>query len=496
MFTWIITLAGLVLRLLAVRSQGTYWFDEAFSVHFSSMPLGDAVSYLIRDVHPTLYYLLLHFWIAAFGDGEAIVRTLSAVTGTLAIVATAALAKRAFGKTAGGVAAFLVALSPLLIFQSAEARMYPLLILLVALQANEYLKLMNDPKRSVWRWAMLSGLALFTHLTAATPFLVMALHRLWTLRKDRRQLFHAALVMLLAATPFLCWMIIAATGRGGSVGSEWQVNLNNSSLVPLSWHFTSFFVNDAVNWQRSFIFAALIVCVLRALFDLKREGVNLAWRVTPNPDIRVWLLAGLTVLPFLAFVGVTTAVTKYFVVAVPAAVALVAGGFVRFLPSDTKLRRRVLIIAAIIFIAVVAPVDASLATGSRIRYDEVARFIETREQPGDVVYASWFPTLLPFERQYHGQSAVYAINPFEKKMSLDEALILHAGQAMSQQDLDAAQTVMAGRIQNAPDVFLVTGATGLEATPVELWFSQHGWILEDTYKGTAWSPIVYQLRRP
>jgi uncharacterized membrane protein len=496
MFTWIIALAGLGLRLLAVRSQGTYWFDEAFSVHFASMPFGDAVSYLIRDVHPTLYYLLLHFWIAAFGDGEAIVRTLSVLTGTGAILATAALARRAFGKEAGNVAAFLVALSPLLIFQSAEARMYPLLILLVALQANEYLKLMEDPKRSAGGWAVLSGLALFTHLTAATPFLVMAGHRLWTLRKDRRQMVHAGLTMLLAATPFLCWLVIAATGRGGSVGSEWQVNPDQGSLVPLSWHFTSFFVNDAANWQRAFVFVALVVFTLRALFDLKRDGQALAWRVTPNPDRRAWLLAALTVMPFLAFVGVTTAVTKYFVVAVPAAAVLVAGGFIRCLPAEPKARRLVLILAAVIFAAIVAPVDASLSVGERIRYDEVARFIEAREKPGDVVYASWFPTLLPLERQYHGQSAVYAINPFEKTLSLDEALILHAGQAMTQQDLDAAQAVMESRIKDAPDVFLVTGATGLEATPVELWFSHHGWILEDTYKTTAWSPIVYQLRRP
>lgn len=506
MFTWIVAALGLGLRLLAIRSQGTYWFDEAFSVHFASMPFGDAVSYLIRDVHPTLYYILLHFWIAAFGDREAVARTLSALTGVLAVLATAALARRAFplrqgsvgqvGKAAGGVAALIFAFSPLFIFQSAEARMYPLLVLLVALQTNEYLKLMADPKRSAWRWAVISGLALFTHLTAATPFLIMAAHRLWTLRKDRRRLIDAGLTMLLAATPFLCWLVIAATGRGSSVGREWQINSDQGSLIPLSWHYVSFFVNDAANWQRPFVFVALIACSFAALFDLKREGHGLTWHVTPNPDRRVWLLATLTVLPFLAFVSVTTAVTKYFVVAAPAAIVLVAGGFVRLLPVEPKARRFTLMVVAILFVMVVAPADAELATGSRIRYDEVARFIETREQPGDVIYASWFPTLLPLERQYHGKSPVYAINPFEKTLSLDEALILHAGQAMTQQDLDAAQTVMESRIKDAPDVFLVTGATGLEATPVELWFSKHGWILEDTYKTNVWSPIVYQLKRP
>jgi len=297
------------------------------------------------------------------------------------------------------VAAFLVALSPLLIFQSAEARMYPLLILLVALQANEYLKLMEDPKRSAWRWATLSGLALFTHLTAATPFLIMAGHRLWTLRKDRRQLVHAGLMMLLAATPFLCWLVIAATGRGGSVGSEWQVNPDQGSLVPLSWHFTSFFVNDAANWQRAFVFVALSSSPSGALRSEARwAGTRLARHA--EPDRRAWLLAALTVMPFLASSAsrppspsISWSPPRPPPCSSPEVWPMPARRAEDQTPDSHSRRRHFH--------------RRRRAGRRRSRHEpahplrRVARFIETREQPGDVVYASWFPTLLPLERQYH-----------------------------------------------------------------------------------------------
>lgn len=492
----IAVIVGLALRLLAVRSQGTYWFDEAFSAHFAALPFWQSVGYLIRDVHPTFYYIVLHFWISLFGDGATAVRVLSALTGTAAVWAIAATTRRVFGPLAAAVAAVFLALSPLLIFQSAEARMYPLLILLVALQIGEYLKLMADEKRSAWRWLVISALALFTHLTALTPFLIMLGHRLWTLRRDHRSWGRFAVGSVLALVPFLFWLVSAALGRMGAVGREWQVNAVGGSLATLSWHFTSFFANNAANWQRVFVYVALLACCGRTLFDLKREGPDWSWRVSPNPDRRAWLLAALAVLPFLAFVGVTTSVSKYFVVAVPAAAILVAGGFARGLPSDDRVRRLVLVVVAVLYVMIVAPVDATLTTGQRFRYDETARFIESRERPGDVVYAGWFPTLLPLKREYRGHLSVYAVNPYEPEISYDEALILHAGQSMTAVDTSKALVELERRTRDVSRVFLVTGANDLITTPVELWFSKRGWILEDVHKTNSWSPIVYQLKRP
>lgn len=55
----------------------SYWRDEAFSVLLASKNIKDIILLTIKDVHPPLYYLLLHFWIRLFGDAEYVTRTLS-----------------------------------------------------------------------------------------------------------------------------------------------------------------------------------------------------------------------------------------------------------------------------------------------------------------------------------------------------------------------------------------------------------------------------------
>ena len=500
MIFFLLTLVGFALRLGSLGAQGTLWFDEAFSVHFASMPIRDLFHFLLRDVHPTLYYLLLHFWMAAFGSGDVAARMLSVVLGALAVPAVGALAWEAFGKRAGYVAAALTAVSPPLLFQSAEARMYPLLVVLSALAAREWLRLLKEgeAKRGLWRWALLSAAMLFTHFTAVTPFAVMALSGAYARRKDRRSLIRFLAVAAASAVPFAIWFFSAAFGRMGSVGREWQLNFGNESRVPLSYHFVGFFADGTMPWQSAFLFAILIVLILVAVLSWRREPGALAWRVEPVRDARIWTLFALTVLPFLAFVAVTTAVTKYFVIAFPAAAALAAGGFSRLVDgiAGVPARNKAVAVCALLYLATIGGSVASLMTGRRIEYDAVAKFISDEGGPGDIVYASWFPSLLPLERYYKGDLPLFAIDPYEGQMTFDDQLILHTGQAMTKDDLDAAEKKLMERARSARRVFLVTGATGLAATPVEFWFSERGWVLEKKFVRSDFTPIVYVLRNP
>jgi Predicted membrane protein len=53
------------------------WLDEAYSVTLAGMPLAQIILHTARDVHPPLYYLLLHFWMDAFGNSLLAVRGMS-----------------------------------------------------------------------------------------------------------------------------------------------------------------------------------------------------------------------------------------------------------------------------------------------------------------------------------------------------------------------------------------------------------------------------------
>ena len=82
------------------------------------------------DIHPPLYYWLLKIWVMVFGNSEAALRSLSAVLGVGVVACTWAIGRRLFTRWLGLIAAFVTALSPLLVYYSQETRMYMLLAFL------------------------------------------------------------------------------------------------------------------------------------------------------------------------------------------------------------------------------------------------------------------------------------------------------------------------------------------------------------------------------
>jgi hypothetical protein len=121
---------GLVFRFVAA---GPLWLDEAQSVAIARRPLPQLFSLLRHDGSPPLYYLLLHWWIDVFGTGTFAVRALSGVLAVVALPLVFALASRLVDRALGLVAVFVLAVSPFAIRYATEARMYSLVLVLVAL---------------------------------------------------------------------------------------------------------------------------------------------------------------------------------------------------------------------------------------------------------------------------------------------------------------------------------------------------------------------------
>jgi 4-amino-4-deoxy-L-arabinose transferase-like glycosyltransferase len=126
---------SLLLISLYVRTREIgigFWIDEGLSVGISNRPLGQIPHALREDGSPPLYYVLLHFWMALSGHGEAGVRAMSLLFALLAIpVAWWAAAKAFRSARAAWIAALLAALNPFLSQYAQEARMYSLVALLI-----------------------------------------------------------------------------------------------------------------------------------------------------------------------------------------------------------------------------------------------------------------------------------------------------------------------------------------------------------------------------
>ncbi len=132
-----IVLAGLLLRLLQLNFQPLWW-DEGYSVWFATHDLPAMAALTAQDIHPPLYYALLHGWIRLLGASPVTLRLFSVVVSLPAIpLAYLVLRGRDAPVRADGLrrsaavaiallGAAIVAINPLHIYYSQEVRMYGL----------------------------------------------------------------------------------------------------------------------------------------------------------------------------------------------------------------------------------------------------------------------------------------------------------------------------------------------------------------------------------
>ena len=183
----LVTAAAFGLRVIGIGNLGDLDFDEQASFFIGSMPPGEMVAYLVRAPfeHPPAYYLLLHVWLAATGPSEAAMRLFSVLLGTLAVPLVGLAAGRMGGPRAGLVASIALAVLPLHVFYSRDARMYPFLTALMAL----VLVSIGDAR---WRWLSwgAAAAALATHYYALVALVGVAagvaVPAVWGRRADGR----------------------------------------------------------------------------------------------------------------------------------------------------------------------------------------------------------------------------------------------------------------------------------------------------------------------
>ena len=141
-----ITLAGGFLRVLLIGAKGM-WLDETFSVWVASHSVPDMLRWIARiDPHPPLYYLLLHYWVAHYGDTPYYVRLFSALFSTITIPIIYLIGKRLSGAVVGLAAAVFLTVSPFHIYFAQEARMYTLLTFNATVAIFALVRLLTDPR--------------------------------------------------------------------------------------------------------------------------------------------------------------------------------------------------------------------------------------------------------------------------------------------------------------------------------------------------------------
>lgn len=118
-------LAAFVLRLYHLGEQ-SLWYDETVSAVLAGKNTADLIAHTARDIHPPLYYLLLHFWQLVTGNHDFSLAFFSLFWGMVLIASTGTLARWVGGRQVALVTVALMTLAPFHIWYSQEVRMYTL----------------------------------------------------------------------------------------------------------------------------------------------------------------------------------------------------------------------------------------------------------------------------------------------------------------------------------------------------------------------------------
>jgi len=237
--TWLLVLITFLAAGLRFYHLGTkgLWVDEIFTATFASAD-NDWITVAQRALStpiptPPLWFWITHLFLKFLGSSDAVVRSPSAVAGVLGVLAIYKVGARLFDRTTGLLSAFLLAVSPVHVYFSREARFYAAVVLFSLLSLYFLHQGIHSGGKRWWVGFTAATLAnLYIHLTA---FLVLApevayvvvvlvgegwaartAKRPWRLRSTfALPLFISLGVIALCYLPMVPYLLIGAGGPRG-----------------------------------------------------------------------------------------------------------------------------------------------------------------------------------------------------------------------------------------------------------------------------------------
>jgi len=381
----IVTIVGGWLRLQNL-GRDSLWIDEAASFLQACLPLWELLQTVARNVHPPLYYLLLH-GVLTFGDSEAVLRWPSALFGTLSIPLLYLLGRAWFSGAVGILAAFLLAISPAHLWHSQDAKMYTLLTLEGLLSWHLFAQLLEVPRRSIWvGYLLVSEAILFTHYYGA--LLLFPQTGLVALLRHRGEVESSfwsrwLVVQTALALMFVPWIVYVNPSIPLIKGTDWIGEAMRLHPLWLAKRLANF---SAGNAKHMWLLGLPVLAV--ALAGLLRDESR-KWR-TPQVAFRergILLCLGYFAAPIAIMVAISLVrpllVSRHMLMTAPAFFLLVAVGLSRLLPDRLFVRG-----AAVLAMLVLPGLIHRLSTPRTADHRGAAGLILANATAGDLVLFS------------------------------------------------------------------------------------------------------------
>ncbi len=155
----LLTALGAAMRFASLDVQSFHHDEVITAMRVIPGSFGDMMHAVkSSESNPPLYYVLAWGWAKAFGTDEVGLRSLSALLGTATVPLAYCIGAELAHRRAGLIAAALVAVNPMLIWYSQEARSYALLVFFCAASLLFFARALRTRSgRDLALWALCLG---------------------------------------------------------------------------------------------------------------------------------------------------------------------------------------------------------------------------------------------------------------------------------------------------------------------------------------------------
>lgn len=423
---WAILIIGFLLRLISLDQS--LWLDEAINVlatqKFSLLEM--ITEYAKADFHPPGYFIILWIWTKLFGIGETVVRIPSVIFGTITIYLIYLLGCKIHSKTLGLVSALLLAINPLHIYYSQEARMYALATLAVSINILLLIKLIKGERLNTF-FLIISNLFVLS-FDYVTYFIFPA--QLIFLIIYKQEIIKKWLISLSLAILLGIWWLPTFFSQldVGAVTSEklpaWKLIVGGFDYKALPLTFIKFIIGR-ISHPDKLIYVSILMPIIILFSFLLPRGIKFI-KGSGRYLLLSWIAIPLILATLISFI---IPIYSYFrmLFVLPAFIILVALGVLSF---ESKLRY-ILLIAVLLVQIFSASVYLFNKSYQREDWKGLVNFLKF--QKNYLVIFESSGTLPPFD--------YYADNSLNARGALKDFPVKDESSVIDLQDLPSIQSI-------------------------------------------------------
>lgn len=281
-----------IIFILIPAFHTNIWFDESYSIAIANKSFSEIWTITGHDVHPALYYWMLHIINLIFGSHILIYRLFSALSIILLGIIGYTHIRKDFGEKTGILFSFFTYFLPIMNTYAQEIRMYSWTCLIVTMMAiygyrfykNIKQKEEKNKLKNLCLFGVFSICSCYIHyyalVTAGLINLILLIYLIKNRKDNKKDLRNFLILAVIQIVLYIPWMVFFVVQLKQVGGGYWiQLSLIGTTVDVLSFQFKnqvdSNFMNDAKALAALIVSIALYIYLIIKAYKLKNKGESL-----------------------------------------------------------------------------------------------------------------------------------------------------------------------------------------------------------------------------